>query len=1469
MVVEPSNELQLVFDKAINDAKKLQHEYVTLEHLFYAMLCEENFEKTLSGYGSDVELMKKNLEHYLKTKLEDHKTSLEKYKPKKTQTVERVLNRAFAQVLFQGKNTIDLTDVFISILSEKRSYAFFVTQQAGIEKEKLIDYLSVEYNTEPGMSEEEPENRGIANKALKLFTTDLNAEVKAEKIDPVIGRDIEIEQVALALGRRSKSNVLLVGDPGVGKAQPLDSKVLTPAGWKSMGDISVGDKVITPDGNRSIVTGCYPQGLRDIFKLTFKDGRTAESCKEHLWTVYGPFGSKYKTPGGSTKRRLSWKTMSLEDIINLPKSTLSKIKFPLHTDKVANINLPVDPWLFGFLLGDGSFARTKVGTFTTADDEIVDLVSKRLIKGYYVKKDINSKIDYKILIEGDKQESLKGFAFRKGKYAHYYQRIINELGLSNKLSHEKFIPEIFKKAGTDQKIDLIAGLVDSDGYVSSNGSLSISTVSSNMANDICEIVRSIGGIAKITKASNRTYKYKGIITPCKDSYNISIRYPQPNKLSKLSRKKALLPGKEYQYSNLKLGLDKIEFSRVAEAKCIMIDHPDHLYITDNYVVTHNTAIAEGLAHRIVNKEVPKFLEDYNVYSLDIGSMLAGSKYRGDFEERFKMVLQGLQSKGKTIMFIDEAHMISGAGSGGQNSANDLANMLKPALSKGNIKVVASTTWEEYRKYFEKDRALMRRFQRVTVDEPSIEMAVEILRGIRKYYEEFHEVSITDDAIDEAVRLSVKYQSDKKLPDKAIDLIDVSCSRFKVRNVKEDKIVDANNVQFELAKMLKIPVEQIREKETSNLANLEKNLKSSVFGQDEAIESIVDKILVAQAGLKPENKPIGSFVFMGPTGTGKAQPLHSKIKTPSGWTTMGEIQKGDQIVTPVGEIAKVKNTYDRGTKSVYTVKFSDGRKVECCDEHLWKVYNKHWNQKWQVKSLKDIMSLRSLHTSGIYVPLLTGETEHTPKAYDIDPYTLGVILGDGSFNKTMHFTTTDNEILNFVQENLLKDYKLMPNGDISYYAKFIGKHTQGKKGNYLPYRKIATELGLYNKKSFEKFIPVDYKHGSKEQRLELIRGLLDTDGTVDRRTGSVSFTTVSEGLAHDFAEVIHSIGGIAKISKSSNRTYAYKGVRTKCRDSYTVSVRYSEPRDLFKLSRKKQYTKENYQYKNLKLKIVEIIYKGEEPVKCIEVDHKDHLYITDNYVVTHNTETAKQLAEQLGSTLVRFDMSEYQEKHAVAKFIGAPPGYVGFEDNAGQLIIKLQENPNCVLLLDEIEKAHPDVSNVLLQLMDNGKITGSNGKEADARNCVLILTTNLGAKESEKNSIGFGDMLEKEYDDGELKKYFSPEFRNRLDGVITFGRLSKNVMLKIVGKFLNELKTQVADKNIDITVSNEALDYLVEKGFDPKMGARPLLRVIDNEIRKPLSRELLFGSLKQGGTFNIHADNDKIIVEAKEYEANQT
>jgi len=736
-MVEPSDNLQAVFEKAIDTAKQLKHEYLTIEHLLFAMLLDESFANCIQGYGSDSDYIKKNVEHYLKNKCEEITTQEVVVKPKKTQSVERVLNRAFTQVLFNGRQRIEPTDVFLAMMGEKRSWAHFYIQQAEIDKDKFADYIN---NVGDGDEPEEIAPDGQSEKALKAFTTNLNEAVGKNKIDPVIGRIDELENIALALGRRSKNNVILVGDPGVGK----------------------------------------------------------------------------------------------------------------------------------------------------------------------------------------------------------------------------------------------------------------------------------------------------------------------------------------------------------------------------------TAIAEGLAFNIVKGAVPDFLKDYTVYNLDISAMLAGSKYRGDFEERFKAVLKGLAKKGKTVLFIDEAHMISGAGSAG-NSANDLSNMMKPALSKGNIKVVASTTWEEYRKHFEKDRALMRRFQRIVVDEPTEEMTLQILKGIKKYYEGFHNVKIKDDALHAAIKLSVRYQSDKKLPDKAIDLIDVACSRFNLK-LADDRVITESEIQFELSKMIKMPEEHIAEAESDGIAKLQERLEEEVYGQDSAITEVVDKIIVARAGLKSENKPIGSFVFMGPTGCGK-------------------------------------------------------------------------------------------------------------------------------------------------------------------------------------------------------------------------------------------------------------------------------------------------------------------------------------------------------------TETAKSLSKHLGVKLLRFDMSEYQEKHSISKLIGSPPGYVGFEENAGLLITQIQENPNAVLLFDEVEKSHPDVSSVLLQIMDNGFITGSNGKQADCRQLILILTTNAGAQSAEKNAIGFGAQ-EKDYSDADLKKFFTPEFRNRLDGIITFKKLGKSVMVKIVNKFIDELRDQVKEKGIRVKINNDAVEWLLTKGFDPKMGARPLQRVIDKEIKRNLAKMMLFGDLKNGGWATISLDGDQLMIVAK-------
>ena len=756
-MLEANEGLENIFENAVKEAEKRRHEYVTIEHVLLSLIKDQNIGTVLHDFQVQVGALIKDVEDYLDTKCNDIiAKGSEPMTPRKTASLERLMNRAFTQALFQGRQDVSSIDILISIFSEKKSYAAFFLKKHQVNKQDLIDLVSTETILDEGMAgmggpgEGGPEQKLRPNQAdriLKSYCENLNQKYFDKKIDPVIGRDQETEDLKQILARRNKNNVLIVGDPGVGK----------------------------------------------------------------------------------------------------------------------------------------------------------------------------------------------------------------------------------------------------------------------------------------------------------------------------------------------------------------------------------TAVVEGLARRIAkNKDdVPEYLKDHLVWSLDVNSLIAGSKFRGDFEERLKLIVNALDQKGKSILFIDEAHMIVGAGATGQGNNMDMANMLKPALLKGTIKVLASTTWEEYRKYFEKDRALMRRFQRLQVGEPSKETAVKILKGVKQYYEKFHNCTITDEACEDAVDYSTKFIADKKLPDKAIDVIDVACARLRLNGVKDGKI-DHEEIIHEISVMTGISIEQLSQKQASNLKTLEEKMKLQVYGQDRAINTITDKILVARAGLKSLTKPVGSFLFLGPTGCGK-------------------------------------------------------------------------------------------------------------------------------------------------------------------------------------------------------------------------------------------------------------------------------------------------------------------------------------------------------------TETARQLAKTLGVELIRFDMSEYQEKHSIAKLIGSPPGYVGYEDSnmgGGMFINEVEKNPHAVVLFDEIEKAHRDVSNMLLQVMDYGTVTGSNGKKADCRNITLIMTSNLGAEENERNNIGFGKSERSGEDDKALKKFFPPEFRNRLDAVIKFDKLGKDTMKSVVKKFLQELNTMTMEKDVEVNATDEAIEFLMKKGFDAKLGARPLQRVIDDEIKKPLSKMMLFGELTAGGMVEVSLADEKLVVNFK-------
>ena len=739
-MIQANPEIELIISAATDNAKRHKHEYVTLEHLLFAILNYKPFGDLLRAYGTNVDGFIIDLQQYN----DRHETGNylgedEDIQPKKTHALERVFNRSLTQVLFSGRNHMQVMDLFLSITGEANSHAAYYIGMYGIDRSKIVEYYNEHYKE--GSSRKNA-SKQRANEVLKEYCDDLNEMAKAGKIDPVIGREHELDEISHVLAKRNKSNVLMVGDAGVGK----------------------------------------------------------------------------------------------------------------------------------------------------------------------------------------------------------------------------------------------------------------------------------------------------------------------------------------------------------------------------------TAIAEGLAKKIVDGEVPDYLREYTVFNLDIGNLLAGSKYRGEFEEKLKDVLKALNVRGKAILFIDEAHQMRGAGSGSGSNV-DFANMIKPALTKGRIKVIASTTWEEYTQTFEKDRALMRRFYRLTVDEPTPAVAKDILRGLRSHFEDFHGGHIDDTAIEAAVDLSVRYQTDKKLPDKAIDLIDTACAKTKI--YQTNWTINKRHIIEALAKFTKIPVEQLSadaDGDSRSIQTLEPKIKSRLFGQDQAVESVLERIYVSRAGLKPLNKPIGSFLFLGPTGTGK-------------------------------------------------------------------------------------------------------------------------------------------------------------------------------------------------------------------------------------------------------------------------------------------------------------------------------------------------------------TELAKLMAEYLGMKLLRYDMSEYQEKHSVAKLIGAPPGYVGYDDSnlgGGLLISDIEKNPNCIILFDEVEKAHPDVANILLTVMDEGIITASNGKKADCRNSILIMTSNLGAADNERNHIGFGRSLEKSgEDDRAVKDFFRPEFRNRLDVICKFNKLEKSSMAQIVSKFMNEMNELLVDKGVQVHLTDAATEYIIDQGFDPKMGARPLGRKINDLVKVPLSRRILFDRMMPNTNISVDYRDDKI------------
>jgi ATP-dependent Clp protease ATP-binding subunit ClpC len=827
-----------------------------------------------------------------------------------------------------------------NLISEK--HLMLALLKTKCDAQKLFNKLKMNYKTfkqllmEPennmnGPTDSEFENIPLNNpkkrksknssktEVLDNFCRDISRAASENRIDPVVGRGDEIRRVTAILSRRKKNNPVLIGEAGVGKAQPLTAKILTPNGWTTMGEIEVGDDVLTPNGDVTKVIGTYPQGEKDIYQITFKDGRSTEACGEHLWQVYG-------IPKGENRNH-TWSTINTLDIKDKIENTNYELKIPLVSNQLFskienNKNYIIDPYLMGLLLGDGHFGKSEL-SFTSADIEIPELVSEIIGEDYQLNlnKVKNKTNSYRLGLSDSKYLEVRTRHYKNDR-VHPLLKETDSLNLTETKSETKFIPEKYKNGSFNQKISLLQGLLDSDGTVTETGTIQYSSVSQQLIKDIQGLIWSIGGVAKI-KEKQTFFTYKDERKKGQLSYVLTIRYKTPRNLFRLQRKIERLP-LNYQYSDtLKNNITDINFIGVKEAKCIKIEDENHLYVTDNYVVTHNTSIVEGLALLINSGDAPKPLLGKRIFSLDLASIVAGTKYRGQFEERMKAILEELKDNTDVVLFIDELHTIVGAG--GASGALDASNIFKPALARGEIQIIGATTLDEYRENIETDGALTRRFQEVLIKEPSLDETKDILTNIKDNYENYHKVKYSDEVIDLIIKLADRYVSDRAMPDKAIDImdetgaftnIDVKLPK-KIKTIK-DRIVDIQeemkavikqqdfedaaklkndrlkleteleNMMFEwennnevnfteitsemvetvISTMTGIPLTKLTSVEANTLKNLEKDLKDIVIGQDKAVSKISKCIRRSRLGIRNADKPMGSFIFLGPTGVGK-------------------------------------------------------------------------------------------------------------------------------------------------------------------------------------------------------------------------------------------------------------------------------------------------------------------------------------------------------------------------------------------------------------------------------------------------------------------------------------------------------------------------------------------------------------------------------------------------------------------------
>jgi ATP-dependent clp protease, ATP-binding subunit clpB len=1357
---------------------------------------------------------------------------------------------------------------------------------------------------------------------LSQFGEDLTKKAHDGDIDPIIGRDTETRRVMELLTRRTKNNPIIIGEPGTGKAQPLSCLVRTVGGWKPMGDVVAGDRVVTPRGATAGVVGVFPQGVTDVFSVVLEDGRLTFASGDHLWRA--------RVDGGG------WEVVRTSDMLAA--------------------------------LRDGK--QVWLPNITAFGEEPSD----------------DHQGDYGVFDAVNNQHGMVMTLRRLLRHAQWEPVVSSEhIGADvNEESDEPGAPG--NVAGGEDSSDAgggccgaahndVGGDSDVDGVFTGGGA---GTPASGEVNPVSSTEGATpAGLSDDTTTATEAAEAEIVDYRVVGAGSWGDVVPNPNQLVRNLRSVGLLVHEDTRISGswaayIARHSDVCEAGDARHAirvigvdqtqdevtQCIKLDDEEELYITDDWIVTHNTSVVEGLARRIDAGDCPEQLKDKRIFTLDLAALSAGAVHAGEYEERVKNVLSDIKrAGGQIITFIDEIHMIADSGNGAMN----LANIMKPMLSRGEMKLIGATTNAEYRTYIEKDPALNRRFQAVKVSEPTVQEAIAILRGVKEKYEAHHGIKYQDAALVACVELSDRYISGRFLPDKAIDLMDESAAMLRMMTdsrpvelgvleqevlgleiekqslmtetsrpgsqnrlntverelaekqealrgmkaayenqresvnrgrglrqeiaklqqdyelaSKEGRIGEASTLMYTtipakqaelerienestrngsssgivagevtpdtVAKVVSswtgIPAAKMNESETERILTMGDKLSSRVVGQPEAVEALVNAIKKNRAGFSNENRPVGSFLFAGPSGTGKAQPLDALIKTPatknnpSGWCRMGDIKVGDWVSTPDGGVSMVDGVFPQGKRRTYTITTTDGRETEASDNHLWAVHVET-PQETTISNTtrRGTTAQTQRHVIGLESPD-GGNSGHNEAAGM--PGTM--LIGNTGTPGTTHDGGTADG---------WGDKSAAEVG--SWHAGTATRHTNtpASEGR----AKLATTTQIQ-----------EWLDNGCRVWIDNITPVLSHDEETIQRIPEEFIhreTTVLERLRNDLAwsgvtwvrsDTEPGVFHATNWGKNTERNFHLGHLTERLR---SVGIQLFPNGDM--KGGWVEFVIGNYNTLTFntadgdaaaRVEISAVKPVGVKEVQCIHIAHPRHLYITDDHIVTHNTEISKALAEFLydsDNALITYSMEEYSDSSSVNKLMGAPAGYVGYDDEPA--LERVRRHPSAVVLFDEMEKANDSVITALLSVLEEGHVTLQNGKEVDFTNAIIIFTSNIGAGGTHEQ------IMEA------LKRRLRAEFINRIDAVIPFNYLDQDALETITEIQLARLQKTVGRRDITLKITDTAKEFIaLTCSLERAYGARPVRRMFEGYISEILADKLLHGEFTDGDTIIIDTNN---------------